>query len=260
MRRMLFFALAACLAFGHGCNIKEDRRDCPCRLILDFGNVGIGTKDSLELYLTSSSGLVWSFRLDSAALNDGLLVEVPRTSLKLMAWCGGDGMTGRDGMVIPLGTPCSQVYMYSAEMEALGDVCRDTLVMRKNHCVLTVLFRKDDDSDLSLSIRGNVCGYDAFGTPVEGEFLAEVVRDSSVNVGCPQVTLPRQCGGELYLDVEDETGDVKSFPLSEYMKIAGYDWESPDLSDMMVTIDYVQTSITLEIQGWDEEFFFDIVI
>lgn len=256
----MFFALAACLVVGHGCNIKEDRSECPCRLVLDLGNVGLRGQDSLELYLTSTSGLVWSARLDSAAVNEGLLIEVPRTSLKLMAWCGGNGMTGLNGMVIPLGTPCSQVYMYSAELETLGDVCRDTLVMRKNHCVLTVLFRKDDNSALSLSVRGNVCGYDAFGIPVEGEFLADVVRDSVVSVGCPQVTLPRQSGGELYLDVEDDTGDVKSFPLSEYMETAGYDWYAPDLPDMMVTIDYVQTSISLEIQGWDEEFFFDIVI
>ena len=44
------------------------------------------------------------------------------------------------------------------------------------------------------------------------------------------------------------------------MEAAGYDWSAPDLPDMIVTIDYVLTNISLIVEGWEEEFFFDVVI
>lgn len=259
-RISLIFVAAVFFAVGAGCSVKEDRRECPCRLVLDLREVSLQQDDCLELNITSESETVFSARLDSSSFREELVIDVPRKPLKLMAWCGDEGMTGNGGLVIPLGSQCPQVYTCQSELLTVGESFRDTLVMRKNHCVLSVLFRQDETEFVRLSLRGEVCGYDSDGIPVEGEFLASVVRDSSAVVACPQVVLPRQQGGELYLDVEDDRGKVKSFPLSDFIEATGYDWDAPDLPDLIVTVDYVLTGIFLEIQGWDEEFFFDVVI
>ena len=263
MRKMMFHVIAymVFLAFGVGCSVKEDRGDCPCRLILGISDVKIRSNDCLELQVTSENGdVICSEKLDSASLCRELSMDVPRTSLRVMAWCGGEGMASEDGLTIPLGSQCPQIYTYSSELDAKGEECRDTLRMRKNHCVMSVSFRRKDEEVVSLSLRGNVSGYDAEGIPVEGAFLASVIRDPSVTMGCHQVVVPRQNGGELILDVGDDDGKIKSFPLSECIAASGYDWTAPDLPDLMVTIDYVLTNVTLEIQGWDEEFFFDVVL
>lgn len=253
-------ACAMCMLVESGCNIKEDRRECPCRLNLNLDGVRMEEDDSLELYVSSGEGMVYSTKLGSEEVDATLVMDVPRTSLKLMAWCGGEGMTVRNGLVIPLGKQCPKVYVYTAEVDASGETCSDTVTMRKNHCVLSVLFKDDDVGDVGLSLSGNVCGYDEAGLPLEGEFYADIVEDISVSVGCPQVVIPRQCGGEMTLHVNEGTERVRSFPLAEYIVAAGYDWSAPDLPDMIVTIDYVQTTIRLEIPGWDEEFYFDVVI
>lgn len=247
-----------CIAVLTGCNIKEDRMHCPCRLTLNLAKISIASGDMLELYLTSSLSLHYSHRFDSLSIGEEISIDVPRLPLRLMAWNGLDGMAGPDGMVIPLGNSCPRVFIYGSEINAAGEECRDTLYMRKNHCILDVDFRHGEGGSLVLSVRGNVCGYDATGKPVEGPFSAEA--KSSEDSGSRRVILPRQCGGELYLDVTDENGKVRSFPLSSYIESAGYDWNAPDLADLRIIIDFVQTTVSLVVQGWDEEFFFDVVL
>ena len=260
MRRLMILVWAAtCFMSAAGC-IKEDRNECPCRLTLNLDGVWVEGKDSLELYVTSKDETVYSVKLDSSDISSNLMIDVPRTSLKLMAWCGKEGMARHSGLVIPLGKQCPKVYLYTADVDAQGETCCETVVMRKNHCVLSVLFKQDDAGDPILSLSGNVCGYDESGEPVVGDFYSEIIEDTAANVTCPQVVVPRQCGGEMTLHVDDGAGKVRSFPLAEYIKSAGYDWSVPDLPDMIVTIDYVLTTLSLEVLGWDEEFFFNIVI
>lgn len=261
LKKMSLFCVTLVTLLSYaGCNIKEDRSGCPCRLILDLSNVKIGGNDCLEIRAVSGTDVVCSEKIDSSSLGSEVVMYVPRTSLRLMALSGGEGMTDDDGLVIPLGRQCPQIYSWQSDVDAVGETCRDTVLMRKNHCVLSVVFRHGEDEPMTLSLRGEVCGYDRAGYPLEGQFLAAVEKDLSVVVGCPQVVLPRQQGGQLYLDVDDGDGHLKSFPLSEYMEAAGYDWSAPDLPDMIVTIDYVLTNISLIVDGWEEEFFFDVVI
>lgn len=257
---MFLVLSAACCLVGTACNIKENRNECPCRLSLNLEGVGVEGKDSLEMYVTAKDDLVYSAKLDSSDIKSTLVIDVPRTSLKLMAWCGKEGMATRNGLVIPLGKQCPKVYLYTADVEAKGETCSETVVMRKNHCVLSVLFKYEDAGEVGLSLSGNVCGYDEYGEPVVGEFYSRITENVAESVSCPQVVIPRQCGGEMTLHVDDGSGKLKSFPLAEYIASAGYDWSAPDLPDMIVTIDYVLTTLSLEVQGWDEEFFFDIVI
>lgn len=254
---MFYFAASLlCVFIVDGCNIKEDRRQCPCMLGIDMSDVRIGEGDYLEMYITSMTDLLHSERLDAASLTDELLVDVPRTSLRLMAWCGGEGMTGPDGLVIPMGSQCPRVYMYVTDIDAVAEVCRDTLKMKKNHCVISFSVREDVVDVAGVAVRGSVCGYDASGDPVEGDFLSYASSRDSF----PYVVVPRQSGGEMSLEVEYGNGKVFTFPLSEYIYATGYDWDAPDLCDLIVNIDLVHTEISLEIQGWDEEFFFDVVL
>ena len=259
MRRMKLYVMLSALFMwaGTGCGIKEDRTGCPCRLVVDMSGVSMASDDSLELMIASDSSWIYSCKVDHASLQENFVVEIPRVPLRLMAWCGGEGMVSRDGLTIPLGRSCPKVHTHLSEIDADAEVVHDTLLMRKNHCVVSVNFRYDAGEDVRLTVSGNVCGYDRYACPIEGEFLAEAVRASED--GLPQVVLPRQCGGKLSLNV-DMGGNVKTFPLSEYIDATGYDWTAPDLEDLMITIDMVRTTVSLVVSGWDEEFYFDIVI
>lgn len=252
------FASIICTLLSIGCNIKEERTSCPSRLFLNMGDVSISSDDPLGLYVISENEIVHSEILDTLPVDDEILIDVPRMSVTLMAWNGGEGMTGTHGLVIPLGKSCPPVYMHRSFPDSEGETCRDTLSMRKNHCVLEIAFCQNDGRRYELEVRGNVSGYNSVGEPVEGPFLAEAATSADEN--CPKVILPRQRGGTIMLDVCDQDGKQRSYPLSDYIDATGYDWNAPDLADLKVTIDIVQTTVSLAVLGWDEEFFFDVVL
>lgn len=262
MRLMRLYFLLAVLEIvaGAGCSIKENREDCPCRLTLDMGSVCVKSGDSLDLIIFSDTTIVCRMKLDSASLREDLVIEVPRRTLRLMAWCGGDGMTGRNGLVIPVGRSCPKVYTHASDVTANCEETCDTLKMHKNHCVMSIGFLYDWEGDVEFTVQGNVFGYDRFGSPLEGAFAAPAVMMPEKGEGVHQVVLPRQCGGELTLTVEGAGGKPRTFRLSNYIEAVGYDWTKTDLDDLKVTIDMVNTTVSLSVSGWDEEFFFDVVI
>lgn len=258
-RRILpYLAVMWYLAAIEGCSIKENRTVCPCRLILDISSVKVEEMAPVSLSVLSDTGLVYYEILSTAASTLDRVIDVPRTELSVMSWSGYEGMLTDDGLTIPHGRDCPHVYVHSTKVAATGELVRDTVCLRKNHCVLNISF-KDTDVPYGLIVRGNVSGYDPEGQPKAGEFYVPVTVDPT-SFSSVDVCLPRQIGNDLYLDVSDGEGRYRTFHLSEYMTAAGYDWTEPDLKDLDLLLDYTLTSVTLVIQGWDEEFIFDVVI
>lgn len=258
MERLAFCMMAGIVMLSSicGCSVKEDRTDCPCRLFLDMTGVDMTVMSPLSLYVASGGKTV-----SEAVLTDPIethVVNVPRSELTVTAWSGGGEMVSRSGLVIPMGSDCPRVYVHSSTVAAGGDYVRDTVVMRKNHCVLTMLFG-ETERPYALVVRGEVSGYDASGKPLPGRFQVPVPADSTMAVPA-QVCLPRQNGGGLYLDLTDYAGNRRTFPLDKYIEMVGYDWTEPDLKDLKLTLNYTLTAVTLSVQGWDEEFVFDVVI
>lgn len=260
MKRLAFLLMTgiiwpACIC---GCSVKEDRKDCPCRLFVDMTAVDMAVMSPLSLYVSSGGEQVYGSVLKSENSENPCVVEVPRGELVVSAWSGGDSLVSHEGMTIPIGSDCPRVYLHSSSMVADGDYVCDTVLLRKNHCVLTMFFSETEEP-YALMIRGNVAGYDATGKPVKGVFQVPVSVDPTMAIPT-QVCLPRQTGDELHLDVTDRSGNLRTFPLHEYIRQMGYDWTEPDLKDLKLTLNYTMTAVTLVIQGWNEEFVFDIVI
>ena len=62
------------------------------------------------------------------------------------------------------------------------------------------------------------------------------------------------------LDMISEDGGVRSFAIGNYLAESGYDWNSDDLHDAAITIDYAATSITFTIDKWSRTLQFETVI
>ena len=260
MKRRIFPFMAVMwyLAAIWGCSIKENRDACPCRLILDFGSVNANERIPLSLSVFSEDGYVYGETLSAPDFPQERMIDVPRTKLSVMVWSGCEGLLTDHGLVIPSGQDCPPVYIHGSRTVASGELVRDTVCLRKNHCVLNIAF-KDSALPYGLIVRGNVAGYDRQGHPMTGDFYVPVAVDAGF-ASSVDVCLPRQISNDLYLDVSDGKGRYRTFHLSEYMAAAGYDWTEPDLKDLDLLLDYTLTSVKLVIHGWDEEFIFDVVI
>lgn len=236
------------------CSIKENRDDCPCLLFLKCADTDTSVVRTLDVKISSSEGVVWTDTLDVKRELEGYVVRVPRTGLHVRAWYGaGENVMGEE-IIIPYGMECPKIYMHVSHIETSGETYRETLRVRKEHCVMTVLTEGEGTIPSEMRVVGNVCGYDASGLPMPGDF------SYLLNEGGCQVVLPRQKDASMMLNLDDHAGNRKSFALGQYLVKSGYDWTAADLDDVTVTIDYALTEIRLHINGWESVYKYDIEI
>ena len=240
------------------CSVKEDRGDCPCRLVLDMGEVDTSVVKYAELVLTASDGFCMRDTLVKGDFDAGYLVEVPRGPVAVGVYCGALGCVDDEGnLEIDYGNECPYVYMHSSLVQAEGETVAETVGMRKNHCVVTLQVHSDTCFPFRMEAKGHVDGYDRDGMPSEGDFMYAMYADDA---GVCQFALPRQTDQSLVLEVYDDTDIIRSFALGEYVQASGYDWSEKNLKDITVSLDYALTRVVISVADWTEEYIFDVVI
>lgn len=246
--------MAAVLA---SCSVKEDRAACPCVLVLDVSSVDSSLVSAAELIVTQGEKKAVADSLIFGSLSSCSFL-VPRGYLHLSVWSGAGKNVTEDGLDIPIGEDCPRVYMHDSELDATGEQVVETVMMRKNHCVLTVMTEQGKEFAHEMTVIGNVAGFDSEGLPKSGRF--EYCLDQEKYEEVWKVVLPRQLDSSLTLQVNDRRGNVKNFALGQYINESGYDWGTPDLSDLTIALDYALTQMTIKINGWESEYTFNVVL
>lgn len=246
------------MVIASACSVKEDRTPCPCLLEIDFTCPEEADAGHVGLMVDSQDAVIWKDTVDIMREGDGYHVPVPRTRIHVRAWTGTDDHVSELGILIPLGQDCPRVYMHDSDLSADGEYCREDVVLRKNHCVLTLLTEGEGRVSSVMKLKGNVAGYDTQGHPVQGDFEF-VLDDDGLEEGYIAV-LPRQTDASLMLELDDGKGNHKAFALGRYIVSSGYDWSAPELEDVTVTIDYALTEIRLVVSGWESVYRYDVEI
>ena len=256
MIRSIYVAFA--IAVLSGCSIKENRQNCPCKLILDFSEIDTSIVKSLNVLATLDGEVVFSDQVSADDFRTDYIRDVPHGDIQMNVWCIGEGrIDNRLGVVIPYGCECPVLYMKSFPMETRGESCREVVHVHKNYCRLTVLVDGADELPYSLTFKGNIDGYRLDGLPSEGDFACVAYPGDA---GDLQAGLPRQVDASLVLEVDDGTSVLKTFALGEYIMKSGYDWTAEELEDLTVTLDYQITSIKIAVSGWDNEYFYNVIL
>lgn len=258
MRKMLSEAVMwlVCMALSFSCTVKENRNLCPCQLELDFSDVDTVVMKSVDMCMVASDGFLLSEVIGHEQWGSGRIYRIPRTEMSLNVYYGGqDAVDDMGRLSISPGDECPPVFVHTSVFDADCEYRYEKVAMWKNYCQITINVAEPENFGYGLVVRGNVSGYDVDGRPREGEFL---VRKSIDKEGVCKVLVPRQLDGSLMLDVDGDDGTVKRFALGEYVLEAGYDWNAKELKDVTVGLDYSLTSLSLSVQGWDEENFFDV--
>ncbi|MGM9735542.1 MAG: hypothetical protein ACI3ZL_03935 [Candidatus Cryptobacteroides sp.] len=252
-------ALLLLSALCAGCFVKEDRSDCPCRLVLDFSQVDVSVVDSASVVALAGGDVVLMETVHSDSFGKEYIASLPREDEVFLAVlsCLEGFSEGDDAMIIPYGMDCPPVYMFTAVIDSKCEYLRKTVALRKNFCRLKVHVQNGEEFPFRLVVRGDVDGYKTDGRPSEGDFRCSA---SEIDDGVFTVVLPRQTDSSLELDVDDGTDVLKTFALGEILAASGYDWTAPDLPDVTLGIDYARTELSVSIQGWDKVYSFDFVI
>lgn len=249
------------------CSVKEDRTGCPCFMILDFG--GIETADLMDRGFKNMDVHVCAageaFADETFMLKNGVkefFIAVPKTGVDVAVYCADGGRYSvLDGFTVDSGSPFPRVYMSAESVDTGSDVIRRAITLHKNWCGLKLCLKSSDNgirTPFKVRLIGNVDGYCPSGRPHEGHF--DYTSDVSMRSECV-VNIPRQVDESLWMQViYGESGDIRSFPIGEFIAASGYDWKAPDLDDVSVEMDFTKTGLAFSISGWRKTCSFEVTI
>lgn len=259
---MALWGLTALLTLS--CSVMEDRSECPCALTLDLSDVDYGLLN--ELGLEEMEIIVVSESADpvrkTVSLIDApveLVLTVPRADVDLCAVCGGESIWKDSSQLIPEGKECPRYYVFTDSFDARSENLTRKVTLHRNHCILNVRLKESygyRPGPFQVIPEGNVCGFDYRCEPVGGPFRCE--SPFSVDGIC-HVCIPRQKDSSLRLGFRfKDSGEVRTFPVGEYIVQSGYDWTAPDLEDIDLEVDFSLSGITFLISMWKKELYFEM--
>lgn len=240
------------------CSVKEDRGVCPASLYLEFDQSYPMCPHLANLTILKQESVICEDTVDLGKEIGEYSVKVPKGLIHVRVWASTDNLDNKNGIEIPLGYDCPEVYMFDSDIAVYGEEVRSHVVMRKNHCIMTVVSADGAGFSYGIHVTGNICGYMADGRPKQGDFNAPLSKKAASDSW--EVVLPRQSDESLLLHVSDETGVLTTFALGQYLSASGYDWNSADLKDISVTLDYALTQISVFVDGWESVYIYDMEI
>lgn len=251
-------AFSGCLMLVLSCSVKENREMCPCRLVLDMEDVDTSVVKYAELVVSTPGGFLTRRTLGTEDFVPDYMVDVPREEVGVGVYFGaGDCVDDMGRLGIEYGNECPQVYMHSSVVKAEGESICEKVMMRKNHCTMSIQVKTQKKFPFRLEVKGRVDGYESGGVLSEGDFMYAMYTGED---GTCSLTLPRQKDSSLLLEVHDDTHTLKTFALGEYVAASGYDWNESDLKDIAVSLDYALTRVVISVEDWDKEYVFDVTI
>ena len=256
MKNRIFAALAAMVLIG--CSVKEDRYNCPSRLILDFSRVDTSLVKSVSVMAVLDGKEVLQDKVFAENFGREYVADVPHGELKVNIWGGGEERDPLfEDLIIPYGCECPPLYMHSFEADTNGESFRQIVDLSKNHCRLTVKMDGVEEIPYSLTFKGNVDGYGQDGMPSIGDFSCVAYPSGQ---GESDALMPRQLDSSLLLEVDDNSSVTKVFAIGEYISASGYDWTEKNLKDVTVYLDFYVTDMKITVEGWDKEYIYDIIL
>ena len=259
-------AFAVVLAFASlcSCSIKEVRDNCPCYLHVSIkdkqpvtGNVG---------YLGWTDELMFNESVNMVGHVPYWIHPVKKCELKFASYCGASfAMVGGHDISVPYGRECDSLYAYHSVVDATGEDAYEEVLFHKQFCTVFLDVRKTAAQlqEFKFEVDGGTDGFDLFTfSPVSGKFHCEPVAKPGEKI--VSFRIPRQADSSLKMKVtRSVTGfdDVVmgDFPLGEYIVKQGYNWESEELDDVYVVIDFILGHIIVSVAGWEEGAYFSFV-
>ena len=228
MRIRALITLAAVLCAS--CSVKEVRHGCPCSLEVDysrFAEVAGGVHlelGGLDMDRTVSDGEEMVAVLD--------LPRADRISVRV--WSG---------------VQSDSIFLFGASVPGMEETVKVTAVPHKQFAsVLLRILSREDDS-VSYTVKSNYSRVDlTTGRALPGDLVIPLTGIGENHV----FRLPRQSRDcMLVLETGFSNGIVQAYPLGEWIKLAGYDWEAEDLDDIMVGADFAMGHYEVKIGDWD---------
>ena len=269
-RANMSYKLSCCVlcVLALSCSIKEDRAGCPAWLtVVSDGHLGEDCENGVLLVNVKSEKNGYNERSSIAQgpfLGEGKVLLVPREQRIDVDVIGGiREMELSDSLlrIVP-GNDCDCIVSGSGRVKMLSEEGMLALPLNRNYARLVMTFYNglDAPEPYLFVLSGNVDGYLLPGMePHHGCFSFLMNSGPGNNF---MARLPRQTDSSVKIEVRRKTdyGLLSEIPVGEILYSLGYDWNSSDLNDIFLVLDFARSSIIVSVEDWVYESLFKITI
>lgn len=250
IRRLLSWLLL--VFFTCSCSIKENRNDCPCWLNIFFSS---SDENSGDLIVAAwNENQIFSERIKPSRYGNFYERKIGRGVINLSAFHAGLKYDEeRSQILIPYGQQSDSIYAYSSKLLCFCEFVRDTIFLHKQFATVYLkLINMDSPVEYGLAVRGLVNGLSFPDLqPVRGDFCydSETCGENEF-----KLRIPRQLGDSLIVRLVDkECGRIlDSLNLAPRILSSGYDWNSVDLKDLLIKLDFSNYDISVNVHTWED--------
>ena len=270
---MLAGSLLAGIISLPGCTVLEDRDPCPCYLEVDFSQVDKSIRE-WQMWLFSPSGeLLFKDTVYRRSYSSPYVVEVPRnTGVQCLLWGNarsGTSLNESFSLYTSLqhlpGLPADSLFFSTDTISTMGEESSLKVVPHKEFATVDICLQGwiGVDFDASMEL---VCGTQGFY--VDRRFLAGNVSSNmklfdmgdyytqfrgrilrqpdTENIILSLLIKKREIDGSI-----GETLIDKDIPIGKYLEENGYDMHTPQMSDIVMDVDYSYTSLVIKAEDWE---------
>ena len=269
--------LAGCLLAGIlslcGCTVLEDRDPCPCYLEVDFSQVDKSIRE-WQMWLFSPEGtLLFKDTVYRRSYSSPYIVEVPRNSkVQCLLWGNARGGTNLNEsysryttLLHKGGVAADSLYFSTDTISTMGEESSLKVLPHKEFATVDICLQGwiGVDFDASMEL---LCG--AQGFYVDRRFLrGEVSSNMKLYDMGDYYTqfrgrILRQPDPENIIlsllirkrEIDGSIGEVlidKDIPIGKYLEENGYDMHTPDMSDIVMDVDYSYTNLVIKAEDWE---------
>lgn len=249
------------LVFLSSCSVKEDRRDCPCVLVMAFNRVPeLDGRTKMNVSLSGNkTRLVEMVEIREKQETVSFLVNRENITVSAVL---SERQEYLGDMIIPLGSQAFGLYGGKIDIPCYGENAEGKISLNKQFARinLTLMGSDADPCTPSFAVHGNVCGWHMDDcSPIAGTFYHIEPLDSR---RIATFVVPRQLDDSMMLDlIMPEFGSTSvSLALGKEIADRGYDWTASNLPDVNVVLQYSAVSLKIVSCEWSEAIVMEVEI
>ncbi|MBQ6910694.1 MAG: hypothetical protein IJQ35_00855 [Bacteroidales bacterium] len=221
------------------CTVKEDRGNCPCRLMIKADST------------TSISAWYGSHRLFEGLMGGVADRPVPRGTVEIVA--------NEGDFTVPEGRQMDRLYAQLLEVDTHGETAGVSVRLNKQFATVFLAFKDEENGRIGddLQVTGSVCGADRRTLePVEGLFRC--IPDGSERGY--RFRLPRQKDESLKVLLSRDGKPTDTIDLGHLITRAGFNWKAESLGDVSILCDLSARTFTITVMEWEGPVRFEITL
>lgn len=236
------------------CSIKEQRKDCLCKLRIDlseFSQIG----DIATVMLWDNNKNVINESVSVSKLNNKIYSETIPKSILTASIISESANIQLESRILRVknSNESGNLYISNYQIDCNKEFVKNDAIPHKQFAKIYLKFMSKIIAieNLEFKVKSNYNGLDLYNiSPIKGilDFKIDSLKNNLLIFNIIRQTED----SNLRIEIYHKEKCINNFNLSKYLRGIQYDWNKTDLDDIFIEIDRSNNIFKIEIKDWKE--------